>query len=476
MRNPATINDEIRAEREAQRRLQDEMREIHERAGDRALSGGEQQRWDRLQRGVAKHDARLAELRDELTEAVMPHANDPRHIEGERPTRTASRSPRPGPLGALRDEAMRSIERSHRDGLVPDVGAQRVAELVEHDRTGLAAQWAVAAGDPDYARAFGKLLNDPLTGHREFTDGELRAFQQVQQVRAALQVGGGDSAGGFLVPTHLDPAVRLSNDGTLSPLRGVARVVQLAAGNVWNGVTSAGVTASYDAELSEVSDDSPELAGPSIPVYTARAFVQASIEAVEDLVGVAETVGSLFTDARDRLEADAFAVGNGTNEPTGLVTALLANTNVHVEVDTQGAFVANDVYKLRRALPPRWRPRARWAADLSTFDVIETLETSNGSRQFDLSGGTLLRRPFHEVSDFPDFTQTAQQTNPLMVYGDFSEFVLVDRIGTTVEFIPHLFGTTNGFPIGARGWFMHWRHGSDVTIDNAFRLLLDGSD
>jgi predicted phage gp36 major capsid-like protein len=60
------------------------------------------------------------------------------------------------------------------------------------------------------------------------------------------------------------------------------------------------------------------------------------------------------------------------------------------------------------------------------------------------------------------------------VFGDFSNFIIVDKPGSTsVEFIPHFFNTSNNLPDGRRGWYMHFRNGSDSVNDLAFRLLVD---
>jgi HK97 family phage major capsid protein len=68
-------------------------------------------------------------------------------------------------------------------------------------------------------------------------------------------------------------------------------------------------------------------------------------------------------------------------------------------------------------------------------------------------------------------TITAAQNNRIAVVGDFSNYVIADRIGLTVEFIPHLFGTTNGRPKGQRGWFAYYRTGADSVNDAGFRML-----
>ena len=58
---------------------------------------------------------------------------------------------------------------------------------------------------------------------------------------------GTDAAGGFAVPFTLDPSIMLTSNGALNPIRQVARVFTIAT-DKWKGVSSAGVTASYDAE------------------------------------------------------------------------------------------------------------------------------------------------------------------------------------------------------------------------------------
>src|SRR5690606_40992056 len=55
----------------------------------------------------------------------------------------------------------------------------------------------------------------------------------------ALSVGT-DSEGGFAVPFQLDPIIILTNDGSISPLRQIARVEQITT-KTWQGVTSSGI-------------------------------------------------------------------------------------------------------------------------------------------------------------------------------------------------------------------------------------------
>jgi HK97 family phage major capsid protein len=64
----------------------------------------------------------------------------------------------------------------------------------------------------------------------------------------------------------------------------------------------------------------------------------------------------------------------------------------------------------------------------------------------------------------------ATANNYLLLYGDFGQNVIVDRIGSTLELVPHLFGS-NRRPTGQRGALLWFRTGSNVVVPQAFRLL-----
>lgn len=110
--------------------------------------------------------------------------------------------------------------------------------------------------------------------------------------------------------------------GALDPMREVARVERTAQ-NEKRFVTSLGVTASWDAESAEVSDDTPTLLQPTITSYKGQAFVPVSFELFEDS-DIAQQVGALFADAKAVREASAFTTGSGSGQPRGIITALVA--------------------------------------------------------------------------------------------------------------------------------------------------------
>ena len=81
----------------------------------------------------------------------------------------------------------------------------------------------------------------------------------------------------------------------------------------------------------------------------------------------------------------------------------------------------------------------------------------------------MLGWELHENSQL-DGTIAAGTTNDyVLLSGDFDQYIIADRIGTTVEFVQNLFGA-NQRPTGQRGFLMHWRTGADAVITDAFRL------
>lgn len=412
----------------------------------------------------------LTVLRDAGLERLRELAGNGGHIEsGDGAARTTARPTRAGVFG----DARRSIDAAAEAGLLPDHAAQTATRLVEHgparDRT-IAARWATAAGDPHYLTAFAKLATDPARGHLLWDNREQAAYQATAAVADEMRaMSTGAGSGGEMIPLTLDPSILLTSDGSTDPLRRISRVVQTAT-NAWQGVTSAGTTAEWLAESAEAADGSPTLDEAPIPVHRGSVFVPYSFEVGMDAVNFVSELQRVLVDAADQLMSEAYMTGSGTGQPTGLVTALPAGSKIASGVaDT---LTADDAVGVQNALPPRFQARAQWCANLATINGLGSLETTNGSLRFpEISDGRLLRKALNEASHLDAAGDTAAAGNDnVLLYGDFAQFVIVDRIGSTLELIPNLFGA-NRRPTGERGAFLWFRTGSDVVVDNAFRLL-----
>lgn len=364
----------------------------------------------------------------------------------------------------LRARALCAVERMQgtHDGV-----RQAATHIIEafDDGDGRIARMCLATSSPEYLRAWSKVAAG--RGHM------LTAEEQGALTRAMSLT---DSAGGYLVPFQLDPTLIITSDGSRNQIRSVARQV-VATGDIWNGVSTGAVSWSWDAEAAEVSDDTTTFGQPTVPVHTARGFVPISIEALEDASNVTAEVARLLAFGKDVLEAEAFTTGSGSGQPTGIITALAASSpSVLVTPTTAETFAAADVYKVDSALPARYRSNASWLANRAVYNLIRQFDTGGGSQMWERIGADvpsmLIGRPALESESMDGaFNPAATANNYLLAYGDFQNYVIADRIGMTVEFIPHLLHTSNNRPSGQRGWFAWYRAGADSVNDGAFRLL-----
>jgi HK97 family phage major capsid protein len=338
------------------------------------------------------------------------------------------------------------------------------------------AQYMIDVSDPTYFSAFGKVAMFGEGGAAvRMSDAERASMLRAQKSARALSISTG-TAGHFAVPFELDPTVVLTNDGTLNPIRSVARVEKVVT-DVWHSVSSAGVTAEWKAEGVAAGDNSPTLAQPDVEVHKAAAFVPMSLEIEGDWANIATEVAKMIGDAKARLESAAFATGSGNGQPRGVVTALDANTNVEVAVTTNNALGAVDIFHLYESLPPRYRADARsacWLMNTPYINLIRQFGTAvNSTFTVDFTEDgipRLLGRKVLESSEMDAGIGTG--TDPAIVIGDFSNYVIADRVGLSIELIPHLFDVTNNRPTGQRGWYAWWRVGGDSINDLGFRLLL----
>lgn len=361
----------------------------------------------------------------------------------------------------LRERAKDAIERMNGAN---DAVREVCTDLVENVDTSDSrlAQLLLASSSPDYLRAFGKLIRSA---------GNAAVLDQTEAGAYARAMSLTDAAGGFLIPFQLDPSVILTAAGSRNPIRRIARVVN-ATGDVWSGISSAGVTGSWDAEAAEVSDDAPTFAQPTIPVYKGAVFVPISIEAQQDETNVAGELGRMIAFEKDRMESVAFTTGTGTGEPTGIVTAL-TGTGSEVAAATADTFAIADIYALDSGLPTRYAENASWLMHRAVANLVRRFDTNGGAALWETLGNNvpsqLLGRPAY-YNEAMRNTVTALQANMLAIFGDFNNYVIADRVGTTVEYIPHLFGA-NRRPTGQRGWYAYFRVGADSVNDAGFRML-----
>ena len=475
------------------------LNDLAEQATDREFDDAERAAWDEgrtfVEAQVAKigeydeREAQRAALRD-LAIAKPDHVEGPTDTSFNVNTRTSPFEIDKQPWDRGYDSDMRSRaiaavegarhfhEDSHREA-----ATDKIEKLGNSNR---AAEQILWASSRDYNRAFAKEM-DRERNHAD-VDIEPKEREAYARANAAFRDSGffqptsEDEArafavsgiNGVLVPAHLDPSIILSSNGALNPYRQISRVVPIST-NVWTGVSSAGITGGWTGtEASEVDDDTPTQAAPAVTAAMADAFIPFSFQAWEDWDGAESELMVLFQDYKDVLEESAFTKGSGSAQPYGIVTAL-ASTTSWVSCATNSSFTSADLFSLKQALPARFKGRASFVMNEAYNDRIRQFGTSDGALYtVDLTEGDaprILGKPAYLSTTMSSALSNVTQS--VAVYGDFQNFLIADRIGLAVEFVPNLFHTGANRPSASRGLLAHWRVGADSIVDGAFRLLMN---
>lgn len=473
-----------------------------------SMSPGEGERVDRLQRGQENALQEVARFESEWRDAIERNMRagyvengDGARVERDRGVDNLSRgltqAGRPynrRDEGEYIDRAKRVVDQAHRQ--LPAEAGDFVDGLLRADPTneydpGYIARRILVTETPAYKTAFLGALSAAQHGlpailSAEETDA-LRAYQMLERTyeraygnyiaRAASE--NTTTAGGFGVPALVDPSIIFTSGAADVPLLRVCRVEQVTT-NLWQGISSAGMTWSYDTEAAEVSDDAATLAKPTVTVHMARGYIPYSIEVGMDYPNFANEMGRLLNQGYSDLLASKTMVGSGSGEPFGYFTALDANTNDEVTPTTDGAFGAVDVFKVFNALPERFRSRATWIMSISVESAIRSFASAAGSSSsyftVDLTADGITRingRPTIVTDYAPTFSGSVPGTTGaanILIVADCSNYLWASRAGMSIETVPLIIGSSQR-PTGQRGLFAWSRNGGDSVNDLGARLL-----
>lgn len=470
------------------------------------LSGPQQDELERLGAEKIGLDevigAKQTEIRRAKLERVKAAAQDPRNLEagsdqhgapalihgrGTRLETAAETVQRSNPWGSPDTSGSGYVSRAH-DALTAleerlghdgcEMLAQALSERLSlpgvtvkrsRDETADAAALILSLSNPYYESAMRSVFRSPETfsaglGHMLWSDEERQAMYDVmsnQLVRSAFAETAGN-LGAFALPLQLDPTVILTNSGVVGPFRQLARTV-IGTSNVWEGISSAGVQSGWVAEAGVVGDSTPTLSQISIQPYKQASWAFGSFEVLDD-TELSSQLPGLFADGKTRLENTAFAIGTGSAQPFGIVTAAAADA-------TAGALTNTMIYALHGNLPPRFRvgdgARPAWLSNVSILNAARQLIPGTGMTTSIVDDSAtpprMLGLPFYEASAMASGTTGNRE----LLLADFSQFIVVDRLPSIVLAEPLVKDATTQRPTGQRGWLQYSRTGSDLTTRGA---------
>lgn len=309
-----------------------------------------------------------------------------------------------------------------------DEQAQKLAAL----ETAGAQKGVDAPKNAAYTKAFDRFF-------REGDEGELRAAIK-SAPKAADMSSGTPAEGGYFAPVEWDRTV-VDALKIVSPMRSIAKVQSISTNSftkVYNDrATASGWVGEKDARAKTASPGLDSETFECGEIYANPAATQRILD--DGLINVESWLSGEVQTEFAYQEGVAFVTGNGTNKPRGLMN--YTGTDSHpfgpiAEVSTGDAskVTADGLIDLVYDLPSERTGNARFVMNRKTQGAVRKLKestTGNYIWQPGLQSGqpaTLLGFPITELAAMADIASNAVP----IIFGDFSGYLILDRIGIRV--------------------------------------------
>ncbi|UOK70439.1 phage major capsid protein [Ancylobacter polymorphus] len=248
-----------------------------------------------------------------------------------------------------------------------------------------------------------------------------------------------DPQGGYLAPAEMSTEF-LRNLVEYSPIRALASVRSTGSPSVIYPTRTGITNAKWKGEGQAQEGSEPAFGQAEIAVKEVNTYVDISNQLIADSAGSVESeVNLALSEDFGAKEATAFVNGNGVLEPEGIMShaGISFTANGHATNLSADALIS-----LMYAMPATYRNAGTWAMNGTTLATIRKLKDGQGNYLWQPSyqagqPESILGRPVVEFLDMPD---VADGTFPIL-YGDFSGYRIVDRVGLSILVNPYLLAT-----------------------------------
>ena len=324
---------------------------------------------------------------------------------------------------------------------------------------------------------FNKPVNMPLTGrparqeveektgrasnaYKEDFGAHLRGKRLVHNVLSE----GVQADGGYLVPEEFERQI-VSGLDEANVVRGLAKVITTSAERKIP-VAATHSTAAWTAENGAYTPSDPSFDQKTIDAFKLTDLVKVSIELLQDSMFDLESyIAAEFARAFGIAEEEAFCVGTGTGQPTGIFTANGGEVGVTAAGST--AVTADELISLVYSLKSPYRRNAKFLANDATISAIRKLKDGNGVYlwQPSLQAGEPDKLLGYDLYTSPYVPQMEAGAFSL-AFGDFKNYWIADRAGRTVQRLNELYSTN-----GQVGFVATERVDGKVILPEGIKLL-----
>lgn len=296
--------------------------------------------------------------------------------------------------------------------------------------------------------------------YKEDFDRHLRGKVLVHNVLSE----GVDADGGYLVPEEFERNIvtALEEENVIRSLAKVIttqheRKIPVATGHS---------TAQWTAENAAYTESNPTFGQKQIDAFKLTDLARVSVELLQDSAfDIEDYLMKEFARAFGIAEEEAFCVGTGTNQPTGIFTA--NGGTVGVTAATNNAITADELISLVYALKSPYRRNAKFLMNDATISAIRKLKDQNGAYlwQPSLQAGQPDRLLGYDLYTSP-YVPTMAAGALTVAFGDFKNYWIGDRAGRTVQRLNELYATN-----GQIGYVATERVDGKVILPEGIQLL-----
>lgn len=296
--------------------------------------------------------------------------------------------------------------------------------------------------------------------YREDFGRHLRGKQPVHNVLSE----GTDADGGYLVPEEFERQIIAGLDEA-NVIRSLAKVITTGSERKIP-VAASHSTAQWTAENAAYTESNPTFDQKQIDAFKLTDLIRVSTELLQDSAFDLESyISAEFARAFGIAEEQAFCVGTGTGQPTGIFTA--NGGTVGVTAAANNAITADELISLVYALKSPYRRNAKFLMNDATVSVIRKLKDLNGAYlwQPSVQAGEPDRLLGYELYTSP-YVPTIAAGALTVAFGDFKNYWIADRSGRTVQRLNELYATN-----GQIGYVATERVDGKVILPEGIQLL-----
>lgn len=275
---------------------------------------------------------------------------------------------------------------------------------------------------------------------------------------------GTDADGGYLVPEEFERQIVTTLDEA-NVVRSLAKVITTGSERKIP-VAATHSVAQWTAENAAYTESNPTFGQKQIDAFKLTDLIRVSQELLQDSAFNLESyIADEFARAFGIAEEQAFCVGTGTNQPTGIFTE--NGGTVGVTAAAAAAITADELISLVYALKSPYRRNAKFLMNDATVSAIRKLKDLNGAYMWQPSvqAGEPDRLLGYEIYTSP-YVPTLEAGALAVAFGDFQNYWIADRAGRTVQRLNELYATN-----GQVGYVATERVDGKVILAEGIQLL-----